>query len=71
VSGRTILVILYAVAIACLLLLFDTVVTTATSSVLHMTQAKTSQAQVVYLFGAVGAALGLVLVGFTSLGRDG
>ena len=69
-SGRTILIGLYAVAIACLLLLFDTLVTAATSSALHMTDAKSGQAQVVYLFGAVGAALGLVLVGFTSLGRD-
>jgi hypothetical protein len=70
-SDRAIILILGAIGFGSLLLLFDSVVTSVATDGLQMTAMRIAQAQVIYLFGAVGAALGLLLVGFLSLGRLG
>jgi hypothetical protein len=64
-TTRHVLIALYAVAIGCLVLMFDAIVTTKVSSMLDLAAGKIDQAVVVYAFGAIGAVLGLVLVGFT------
>jgi hypothetical protein len=69
-TTRHVLIALYAVAIGCLVLLFDAVVTTKVSSVLDLAVGKIDQAVIVYAFGAIGAVLGLVLVGFTGRGAE-
>jgi hypothetical protein len=68
-SDRVIMLILGAIGFGSLLLLFDSVVTSVATAGLQMTAMRVEQAQVIYLFGAVGSALGLLLVGFVSLGR--
>ena len=70
-SDRVILLILGAISFGCLLLLFDSVVTSAATAGLQMTTMRVEQARVIYLFGAVGSALGMLLVGFLGLGRPG
>lgn len=63
-STRAIMVALAVVGFGSLLLLLDSMVTSVATSELQMTDARVSQARIVYIFGAIGSAVGLILVGF-------
>lgn len=63
-STRSIMMALAAIGGGSLLLLFDSVVTSIATAELQMTAERIGQAQFIYVFGAVGAAIGLILVGF-------
>jgi hypothetical protein len=68
-SNRALMVILAAIAFGSLVLLFDSIVTSIATTQLHMIEGRVDQARFIYAFGAVGAGMGLVLVGFLDLSR--